>query len=217
MEHFTYEADDEAATAALGAALADALPAGSTVALCGTLGAGKTRLVQAIAAAAGVDRRSVVSPTFVLIQEYAGRVPVYHIDAYRLRDEDEFRQLGPEEYFEGRGLVLIEWADRVRAALPAERHGNRHHGDRPGNRGGLPSRPSAAAMPRCSTRWRPGSVETGSALSSQERASQRRRSAGFRRRRRAQRYDEYPRRCLQAVADGHLHLKRAPRAGRGRT
>ncbi len=121
MEHFTYQADDEAATAALGAALADALPAGSTVALCGTLGAGKTRLVQAIAAAAGVDRRSVVSPTFVLIQEYAGRVPVYHIDAYRLRDEDEFRQLGPEEYFEGRGLVLIEWADRVRSALPAER------------------------------------------------------------------------------------------------
>ncbi len=121
MEHFTYQADDEAATAALGAALAAALPAGSTVALCGTLGAGKTRLVQAIAAAAGVDRRSVVSPTFVLIQEYAGRVPVYHIDAYRLRDEDEFRQLGPEEYFEGGGLLLIEWADRVRAALPGER------------------------------------------------------------------------------------------------
>ncbi len=48
-------------------------------------------------------------------------MPVYHIDAYRLRDEDEFRQLGPEEYFEGRGLVLIEWADRVRSALPAER------------------------------------------------------------------------------------------------
>ncbi len=121
MERFTYEADDEAATATLGAALAEALPASATVALCGTLGAGKTRLVQAIAEADGVDRRSVVSPTFVLIQEYGGRRPIYHMDAYRLRSEDEFRQLGPEEYFEGPGLVLIEWADRVRAALPAER------------------------------------------------------------------------------------------------
>ena len=121
MKHFTYQADEEAATAALGAALAAVLPAGSTVALCGTLGAGKTRLVQAVAAAAGVEPRSVVSPSFVLIQEYAGRVPIYHIDAYRLRDADEFRQLGPEEYFEGRGLVLIEWADRVRPALPPQR------------------------------------------------------------------------------------------------
>ncbi len=121
MDLFIYQADDEAATAALGAALAETLPAGSTVALCGTLGAGKTRLIQAIAEAAGVDRRGVVSPTFVLIQEYAGRRPIYHMDAYRLRSEDEFRQLGPEEYFDGQGLVLIEWADRVRGCLPAER------------------------------------------------------------------------------------------------
>ena len=118
MAPFIYQADDEAATAALGAALAEALPAGSTVALCGTLGAGKTRLIQAIAEAAGVDRRGVVSPTFVLIQEYAGHRPIYHMDAYRLRSEDEFRQLGPEEYFDGQGLVLVEWADRVRAACP---------------------------------------------------------------------------------------------------
>lgn len=84
-------------------------------------GAGKTRLVQAIAEAAGVDRRQVLSPTFVLIQEYHGRRALYHIDAYRLRDEDEFLALGPEEYFEGDGLVLVEWADRVQGCLPADR------------------------------------------------------------------------------------------------
>ena len=121
MERFVYEADDEAATATLGAALAETLPDGATVALCGTLGAGKTRLVQAIAEAAGVDRRSVVSPTFVLVQEYSGRRTIVHIDTYRLRGEDEFRDLGPDEFFEGGGLVLVEWADRVENCLPRER------------------------------------------------------------------------------------------------
>jgi tRNA threonylcarbamoyladenosine biosynthesis protein TsaE len=121
MKRFTYEARDEAATMALGAALAEVLPDGSVVALCGTLGAGKTRLVQAIAEASGVDRRDVLSPTFVLIHEYQGRRPIYHLDAYRIRDEEEFLDLGPEEYFEGGGLALIEWADRVEGCLPPER------------------------------------------------------------------------------------------------
>jgi tRNA threonylcarbamoyladenosine biosynthesis protein TsaE len=120
-DRFTYDASDEAATAVLGAALAEVLPDGTTVALCGTLGAGKTRLVQAIAAGAGIDRRQVVSPTFVLVQEYHGRRAIYHIDAYRLRDEDEFQELGPEEYFDGPGLTLVEWADRVENCLPRER------------------------------------------------------------------------------------------------
>ena len=121
MNRFTFDAGDEAATDALGAALAEVLPDGTTVALCGTLGAGKTRLVQAIAAAAGIDHREVVSPTFVLIQEYHGRRTVYHLDAYRVRDEDEFLELGPEEYFESDGLTLVEWADRVAACLPHDR------------------------------------------------------------------------------------------------
>src|SRR5271165_2264264 len=115
-----FVAADEAATAALGHALADVLPPGTTVALCGTLGAGKTRLVQAVAEGLGVNRRDVVSPTFVLIQEYRGRRMIYHIDAYRLRDDDEFQQLGPDEYFESDGLVLIEWADRIEGSLPRE-------------------------------------------------------------------------------------------------
>jgi len=97
------------------------LPEGTVVALYGTLGAGKTRLVQALAEALGIDRRQVVSPTFVLIQEYHGQKTVYHIDAYRLRGEDEFLALGPDEYFESPGLVLVEWADRVPGCLPRER------------------------------------------------------------------------------------------------
>lgn len=121
MSHFIYDATDERATATLGAALAEVLPEGATVALCGTLGAGKTRLVQAIAEAVGVDRRDVLSPTFVLIQEYHGRRTVYHIDAYRLRDDDEFLALGVEEYFDSDGLVFVEWADRVEGCLPRDR------------------------------------------------------------------------------------------------
>jgi tRNA threonylcarbamoyladenosine biosynthesis protein TsaE len=121
MDHFTFAADDETETARLGAALAEVLPEGTVVALYGALGAGKTRLVQALAEALGIDRRQVVSPTFVLIQEYHGQKTVYHIDAYRLRGEDEFLALGPDEYFESPGLVLVEWADRVPGCLPRER------------------------------------------------------------------------------------------------
>jgi tRNA threonylcarbamoyladenosine biosynthesis protein TsaE len=120
MPPIIYNADSESATAVLGHALAESLPPGTTVALCGTLGAGKTRLVQAIAEALGVSRRDVVSPTFVLMQEYHGRRTIYHIDAYRLRDDDEFQQLGPDEYFESDGLVLIEWADRIEHSLPRD-------------------------------------------------------------------------------------------------
>lgn len=121
MNEFIFEAVDERATAALGAALAEVLTPGTTVSLCGTLGAGKTRLVQAITEATGVDRRDVLSPTFVLIQEYHGTPTVYHIDAYRLHDDDEFLALGVEEYFDGDGLVLVEWADRVKDSLPRDR------------------------------------------------------------------------------------------------
>lgn len=121
MPALVFDAHNESDTARLGQALAEALPDGTTVALCGTLGAGKTRLVQAIAAATGVDRDEVVSPTFVLIQEHFGRRALYHIDAYRLRSNDEFLALGPEEYFDNDGLVLIEWANRVADCLPPER------------------------------------------------------------------------------------------------
>ena len=120
MAQCTFLAKDEDATRRLGAALADALPNGAVVALIGTLGAGKTRLVQAIAEASGVDIRDVVSPTFVVVNEYQGQRPIYHFDAYRLKDDDEFLELGPEEYFEGQGLTFVEWADRVERCMPRE-------------------------------------------------------------------------------------------------
>lgn len=121
MSAFTFEAMSEADTDQLGATLAAALPPGTTIALSGTLGAGKTRLVQAIAAACGIDRQEVVSPTFVLCQRYHGNRTIYHLDAYRLRDDDEFRELGPEEFFESDGLTIVEWADKVADCLPDER------------------------------------------------------------------------------------------------
>jgi tRNA threonylcarbamoyladenosine biosynthesis protein TsaE len=117
---FQFIAHSEADTERLGGALASRLPNGCVVALIGTLGAGKTRLVQAIAQASGVDPAMVVSPTFVLVHEYAGTRPVYHFDAYRLKDDDEFLALGPEEYFDGQGITLVEWADRVERCLPDE-------------------------------------------------------------------------------------------------
>ncbi len=121
MKRLVFSSDSEQATWGLGRALAEVLPPRTTLALCGPLGAGKTRLVQAIAAGLGVDPRDVLSPTFVLVHEYAGRVPICHFDAYRLRDQQEFLDLGPEEYYERPGVTLIEWADRVADCLPRAR------------------------------------------------------------------------------------------------
>jgi len=119
---FKFTAHSVADTDRLGAALAAALPDNAVVSLTGELGAGKTRLVKAIAIACGVPEADVISPTFVLCREYHGRRRIIHIDAYRLADADEFLALGPEEWFEGGGLTLIEWGEKVTPALPAERY-----------------------------------------------------------------------------------------------
>jgi tRNA threonylcarbamoyladenosine biosynthesis protein TsaE len=112
---------DLAATEALGRRLGRLLFPGAVVALVGPLGAGKTHLTRAVAEGLGIaDSRVVSSPTFVLIQEYAARLPAYHFDAYRLRGEGEFSDLGAHEYLEGNGVCLVEWADRVHDCLPAE-------------------------------------------------------------------------------------------------
>jgi tRNA threonylcarbamoyladenosine biosynthesis protein TsaE len=120
MSALTFTARDEHDTARLGRALAATLPEGTTVALSGPLGAGKTRLVQAFAEARGIPRELVTSPTFVLLQHYGKDQPIHHFDLYRIADEDEFLQLGPEEYFESGGVTFIEWADRFPALLPEE-------------------------------------------------------------------------------------------------
>ncbi|MBL8799846.1 MAG: tRNA (adenosine(37)-N6)-threonylcarbamoyltransferase complex ATPase subunit type 1 TsaE, partial [Planctomycetia bacterium] len=94
---------------------------GAVVALVGPLGAGKTHLTRAIAEGLDiVDSRAVTSPTFVLIQEYDARLPIYHFDAYRLKNAAEFADLGVHEYYASDGVCLIEWADRVTPLLPAE-------------------------------------------------------------------------------------------------
>jgi tRNA threonylcarbamoyladenosine biosynthesis protein TsaE len=104
-----------------GRALGRLLFPGAVVGLVGPLGAGKTHLVRAIAEGLGIrDSRVVSSPTFVLIQEYDARLPIYHFDAYRLHNPSEFFDLGAHEYFEGQGVSLVEWADRVTGCLPAE-------------------------------------------------------------------------------------------------
>jgi tRNA threonylcarbamoyladenosine biosynthesis protein TsaE len=121
MNRFRFVGRNVDDTERLGQILADTLPDRTTVALHGTLGAGKTRLVQAVAVACEVPRYSVVSPTFVLCQEYYGRRTIYHFDAYRLAGDDEFQQLGPQEYFSSAGIVFIEWAERVNDSLPVER------------------------------------------------------------------------------------------------
>jgi len=117
---FTYQASTIEDTVRAGSALAAALPAGATVALCGTLGAGKTRLTQALAEALGAEPGTVVSPTFVLCQHYHCQRTLHHFDAYRLNDDDEFLELGPEECFDSDGITLVEWADKVRDCLPLE-------------------------------------------------------------------------------------------------
>jgi tRNA threonylcarbamoyladenosine biosynthesis protein TsaE len=119
---FTFVAYTEQDTVRLGAALASVLPPSTVIALVGPLGAGKTRLVQAVATALGVPAGRVTSPTFVLVNEYSGgRMRVYHFDTYRLKDDDEFLNLGPDEYFDSTGLTFVEWADRVESLLPPSR------------------------------------------------------------------------------------------------
>jgi tRNA threonylcarbamoyladenosine biosynthesis protein TsaE len=96
------------------------LKSGSVVALTGDLGAGKTTLSQSIAAGLGVTEE-VTSPTFTIICEYtSGRLPLYHFDLYRLETEEELENLGVDEYFYGRGICLVEWADKVPEALPED-------------------------------------------------------------------------------------------------
>jgi tRNA threonylcarbamoyladenosine biosynthesis protein TsaE len=106
-------------TQAIGAALAPALHPGDVVALSGDLGAGKTCLVQGAAAALGVRQR-VTSPSFVLVREYEGGLPVLHLDIYRLGNLQELVDLGYEEFLDPKWVVFIEWGDAAGPLLPPE-------------------------------------------------------------------------------------------------
>ena len=105
----------------IGTSLAKHLPVGITVSLNGPLGAGKTRLVQAIAAGCNIPVSLVLSPTFVLCRQYEGTRSIAHLDAYRIKDDEEFWELGVEEYFGATGITLVEWGNRVKNCLPPSR------------------------------------------------------------------------------------------------
>jgi tRNA threonylcarbamoyladenosine biosynthesis protein TsaE len=91
------------------------------VALVGELGTGKTQFIKGLAAGMGVGKPTYISsPSFTLINEYAGEVPFYHIDLFRLESVKAAEELGLEEYFQGRGVTAIEWADKIPSLLPQE-------------------------------------------------------------------------------------------------
>lgn len=104
----------------IGERLGKFVNSGSIICLSGDLGAGKTALTQGIAKGMEVEDY-VTSPTYTIINEYQGRIPLYHFDVYRLNDVEEMYELGYEEYFFGDGAVVVEWADIVRDIIPAER------------------------------------------------------------------------------------------------
>ena len=104
-----------------GEGLGRILEKGDVVALVGDLGAGKTTLTQGIARGLGVSCEwYVTSPTFTLINEYPGRLPVYHLDCYRLDSPSEIEDLGMEEYLQGDGVAIIEWAEKIDSLLPED-------------------------------------------------------------------------------------------------
>src|SRR5581483_11564817 len=105
-------------TRALGEALARQLAPGDVIALQGELGAGKTNFVQGLARGLGITE-DVNSPTFILANEYlSGRLPLYHIDVYRIENAEEAEGFGLDDYLNGEGVTVIEWADRIRDVLP---------------------------------------------------------------------------------------------------
>lgn len=88
------------------------------IALSGTLGAGKTQWTRFFAIALGATPESVSSPTFMLVHEYTSRPPIYHLDAYRIGDEEEMLELGFEEMLDAEAITIVEWADRFPRLLP---------------------------------------------------------------------------------------------------
>jgi tRNA threonylcarbamoyladenosine biosynthesis protein TsaE len=118
--HFSSASPEE--THRLGVALGERLRAGDVVLLRGELGAGKTAFVQGLARGFGVPaERRVASPTFTLVNEHAGRAPLYHIDLYRIDDPSELEEIGMRDYFSGRGVAVVEWAERLDRFVPADR------------------------------------------------------------------------------------------------
>ncbi|HEY8435938.1 MAG TPA: tRNA (adenosine(37)-N6)-threonylcarbamoyltransferase complex ATPase subunit type 1 TsaE [Haloplasmataceae bacterium] len=114
-KQYVYQFINEQETIAFGERIGRHLFSGAVITLEGPLGAGKTTLTKGIAK--GLDiHQTVNSPTFTIVKEYNGRLPLYHIDAYRL--EDAFEDLGLEDYFFGEGVTVVEWPDKISSQIP---------------------------------------------------------------------------------------------------
>ena len=109
----------ESETVRAGAELGRTLCAGAIVALYGGLGAGKTAFTRGLAAGLGVEM-DVSSPTFTIVNEYPGRIPLFHFDMYRLESEDELFDIGWDDYLERGGVCAVEWSEKVPGAFPPE-------------------------------------------------------------------------------------------------
>ncbi len=116
----TFQSNSVEDTLRFGKEFAATLRPGDIVCLSGDLGAGKTHFVKGVAVFFGVDQAEVSSPTFTLINEYQGEVPVYHFDFYRLENEQQALEIGAEEYLFGDGVSFIEWPERIEGLLPED-------------------------------------------------------------------------------------------------
>ncbi len=114
----TFESKSESDTTKLGLALGQSLEAGTVIGLNGTLGAGKTRLTQAIGVGLGIPEGDVVSPTFTICVPYEARLPLVHLDAYRIKSPEEVDELGLDELAEDGAVLIVEWAERIEKYLP---------------------------------------------------------------------------------------------------
>lgn len=106
-------------TEQLGMAIGKALKGGEVIAMTGDLGAGKTTLTKALAKSLGIDEH-VTSPTFTIVNEYEGRLKLFHFDVYRIADIEEMYDLGFEEYIYGDGVSIIEWSNLIKEILPED-------------------------------------------------------------------------------------------------
>ena len=118
MSKFEFIAKNPEQTMEFATHLAQKLQPGDVIALEGDLGAGKTTFTKGLAAGLGIQK-TVNSPTFTIIKEYQGQMPLFHMDVYRVNDS--FEDLGFDEYFEGSGVTVVEWAHLIKEQLPKER------------------------------------------------------------------------------------------------
>ena len=122
MKTVRYHTGSEEQTRLLGVRLGRHAPPGTVITVSGELGSGKTRLTQGIAKGLQVPEEFVVtSPTFAIVNEYPGRIRLYHVDLYRIVDSSELEDIGLEEILAADGVTVIEWADRLSDELPSER------------------------------------------------------------------------------------------------